>query len=235
MGGKIQKMIKDSDKIVWIILNAVKHTKVGKYKLAEFLKGSKAKDIAHLSSQQGYGGLLWYDIAAIIGFIEQLEQMGVIARIKPAIDEYYSVLELTEAGMKVLDEKIKIELQIIKREKPLIVGATEKTTFDLFKTGKTIEEISKERNLAISTIYDHLYRLVANNYLSSSEFVPENVVKQILEAKSRLSNTAKLKDIKEILPEEITYNEIKCVLTDKTKKVHSETEEEKKIIEESLR
>ncbi|MBS3114103.1 helix-turn-helix domain-containing protein [Candidatus Woesearchaeota archaeon] len=228
-------MIKDSDKIVWIILNAVKHTKIGKHKLAEFLKGSKAKDIAHLSSQQGYGGLLWYDIETIAGFIEQLEQMGVIARIKPAIDEYYSVLELTEAGKKVLDEKIKIELQIIKKEKPLIVGATEKTTFDLFKTGKTIEEISKERDLARSTIYDHLCRLVANNYLSSSEFVPENIIKQILEAKSKLPNTAKLKEIKEILPEEITYNEIRCVLADKTKKVHSKTEDEKKIIEESLK
>jgi|SRR3989338_5315637 len=235
MENRIQKMIKDSDKIVWIILNAVKHTKIGKHKLAEFLKGSKAKDIAHLSSQQGYGGLLWYDIETIAGFIEQLEQMGVIARIKPAIDEYYSVLELTEAGKKVLDEKIKIELQIIKKEKPLIVGATEKTTFDLFKTGKTIEEISKERDLARSTIYDHLCRLVANNYLSSSEFVPENIIKQILEAKSKLPNTAKLKEIKEILPEEITYNEIRCVLADKTKKVHSKTEDEKKIIEESLK
>ena len=228
-------MTESSDNIAWIILSAAKNIKAGKYKLAEFLKGSKAKDIAHLSSQQGYGGLLWYDIETIAGFIEQLEQMGVIARIKPAIDEYYSVLELTEAGKKVLDEKIKIELQIIKKEKPLIVGATEKTTFDLFKTGKTIEEISKERDLARSTIYDHLCRLVANNYLSSSEFVPENIIKQILEAKSKLPNTAKLKEIKEILPEEITYNEIRCVLADKTKKVHSKTEDEKKIIEESLK
>ena len=228
-------MTEETHQITWIILNAVKHTKIGKHKLAEFLKGSKAKDVANLSSQQGYGGLLWYDIETIAGFIEQLEQMGVIARIKPAIDEYYSVLELTEAGKKVLDEKIKIELQIIKKEKPLIVGATEKTTFDLFKTGKTIEEISKERDLARSTIYDHLCRLVANNYLSSSEFVPENIIKQILEAKSKLPNTAKLKEIKEILPEEITYNEIRCVLADKTKKVHSKTEDEKKIIEESLK
>ena len=65
--------------------------------------------------------------------------------------------------------------------------------------------------------------------------MPENIIKQILEAKSKLPNTAKLKEIKEILPEEITYNEIRCVLADKTKKVHSKTEDEKKIIEESLK
>ena len=203
------------DNIAWIILNSVKSLKVGKYKLAEFLKGSKAKDIAHLSSQQGYGGLLWHDIETIMGFIEQLEQMGFLTRIKSAVDDYYSVLELTEAGEKVLKEKIKIELQIIKKEKPITVGDSEKSTLNLFKSGKSIEEITKTRNLALSTIYDHLCRLVANGYLLSSEFVPENIIKQILEAKTKLPNTLKLKEIKEMLPEEITYNQIKSVLADK--------------------
>src|SRR3989344_3298891 len=136
-------MIKDSDKIVWIILNAVKHTKIGKHKLAEFLKGSKAKDVASLSSQQGYGGLLWYDIATIIGFTEQLEQMGLITRIRQAINGYYSILELTDAGEKVLKEKINIQLQIINQEKQSRVGDSEKATFDLLKAGKTIDEIAK--------------------------------------------------------------------------------------------
>src|SRR3989338_6140395 len=212
-------MIKDSGQIVWIILTATKNIKVGKHKLAEFLKGSKAKDIANLSSQQGYGGLLWHDIATIIGFIEQLEQMGFIKRVRLTIDDYYSALKLTEAGKKVLEEKIKVELQIIKRDKPIVIGTSEKATFGLFRAGKSIEEISKERNLAISTIYDHLYRLVANNYLLSSEFVPGNVIK--------------LKEIKELLPESITYNEIRCVLADK--KLHSGTDGGKKIIEESLK
>ena len=228
-------MTESQDNIAWIILNAVKNTKIGKYKLAEFLKGSKAKDVAHLSGQQGYGGLLWHDIATIVGFIEQLEQIGMIARKLTAIDEYYSVLELTEAGKKVLEEKMNIELQIIKREKSMVVWPTEKATFELLRAGKSIEEISKERNLAISTIYEHLYRLVANNYLSSSEFVPEGIIKQILEAKSKAPNATKLKEIKELLPESITYNEIRCVLADKTNKVHSKTEEEKKIIEENLK
>ena len=138
-------MTESQDNIAWIILNAVKNTKIGKYKLAEFLKGSKAKDVAHLSGQQGYGGLLWHDIATIVGFIEQLEQIGMIARKLTAIDEYYSVLELTEAGKKVLEEKMNIELQIIKREKSIVVGPTEKATFELLRAGKSIEEISKER------------------------------------------------------------------------------------------
>lgn len=206
-------MLKDSDQIVWIILNAARNTKIGKYKLAEFLKGSKAKDVANLSNQQGYGGLLWYDIPTIISFIEQLEEMDLLRRL--TFHDYYSALELAEAGKKVLEEKIRIELQIIKKEKPLNIGDSEKITLKLFKEGKNIEEIAKERGLVISTIYDHLYKLVANGYLSSSEFIPEIIIKQILEAKNKLPNAAKLKEIKEMLPEDITYNEIRCVLAEK--------------------
>ena len=106
-------MTEETHQITWIILNAVKHTKIGKHKLAEFLKGSKAKDVANLSSQQGYGGLLWYDIATIIGFIEQLEQMGFIKRVRLTIDDYYSALELTEAGKKVLSILPKAKLTIV--------------------------------------------------------------------------------------------------------------------------
>ena len=151
--------------------------------------------------------------ATIMGFIEQLEEMELLRRL--TFYDYYSALELTEAGNKVLDEKIKIELQIIKKEKPTTVGDSEKITLELLKGSKTIEEIAKARNLAVSTIYDHLCSLVANDYLSSSEFIPENIINQILEAKSRLPNAAKLKEIKEMLPEEITYGEIRCVLADK--------------------
>ena len=205
--------------IALIILNAVKGLKVGKYKLAEFLKGSKAKDIAVLSSQQGYGGLLWHDIATIIGFIEQLEQMSLIARKRIAIDDYYSVLELTEAGKKVLDGKIKIGLQIIKKENPLNAGETEKATLELFKGGKNIQEIAKIRNLAISTIYDHLHKLILNNYISSSDFISEEAIKLIIEACNKFPAQPKLKKLKEMLPEEISYNEIRCVLSDKKKKI----------------
>src|SRR3989338_5727839 len=134
-------MTESQDNIAWIILNAVKNTKIGKYKLAEFLKGSKAKDVTHLSGRQGYGGLLWHDIATIAGFIEQLEQIGLITRKSEAIDGYYSILELTEAGEKVLEEKMNIELQIIKKEIPIAVGNSEKATFGLIRAGKSIEEI----------------------------------------------------------------------------------------------
>ncbi|MBI2661455.1 helix-turn-helix domain-containing protein [Candidatus Woesearchaeota archaeon] len=209
-----QNRLEDSEQTAWIILNAAKFLSVGKHKLAEFLKGSKAKDIAHLSIHQGYGGLLWHDIATIIGFIEQLERMEFLRRTQPAIEDYYSVLEVTEAGRKILDEKIKIGLQIIKNEKRIIVGDSEKITFGLFKAGKSIEEIAKERNLAVSTIYGHLHRLIANGYISSSEVVSQEVIRRVEEAAGKSTDINSLKEIKELLPD-VSYEEIRCALADR--------------------
>lgn len=210
-------MIEETYQITWIILKAAENINAGKYKLAEFLKGSKSKDITYLSSEQGYGGLLWFNINEIIAFIEQLEEMDLIKR--TSLDDYYSVLGITEAGKKVLDEKIKIELQIIKKEKPLTVGDTEKVTLELFKKGKSVPEIAYERKLAFSTIFEHMRRLLANSYISSSEFVEQDKINKILEARCKLKKYFMLREIKEILPDDITYDEIKCVLADKSLKI----------------
>ena len=67
----------------------------------------------------------------------------------------------------------------ITEQKPVKVGESEMATFELFSGGKNIEEIAKERNLAVSTIYAHLYHLIANDYLSSTDVVSEEKIKQI--------------------------------------------------------
>ena len=141
-----------------IVLNAVrnfneKNIHVGTQKLALFLKGSKSKDILSLVNEPIYGGLMWHDIDAIAGFIDQLEYMGLIKRkIIPGSERDYPVLELAESGSKVLDEKSEIPLQVIKKVNRITVGETEKITLNLFKSGKSIGEIANERKLAESTI-----------------------------------------------------------------------------------
>ena len=214
------KMIEETYQITFVILRAAEKINVGKHKLAEFLKGSKSKDVVHLSSEQGYGGLLWFNIDEIVVFIEQLEEMGFIKR--TSLDDYYSVLELTEAGRKVLDEKIEIQLLFIKKEKPLTVGDTERATLELFKKGKSVPEIGYERKLAFSTIFEHMRRLLANCYVSSAEFVEQDKIDKILEARGKLKRHFRLREIKKILPENISYDEIKCVLDDKSLKTENE-------------
>ena len=204
--------------VAWIILNAVERLKVGKGKLALFLKGSKSKDVQPIANEGLYGGLIWYDIPTITGFIEQLEAMFLIQRKNlPGHPYNYSILCLTDDGRFVLEEKKRISLQISKLVKPITIGDSEKETYSLFKNGKSIEEIGEERGLAISTIYEHFYRLVLNNYISNSEIVSEEKIKKILNACEKFSTKPKLKEVKEMLPEDISYGEIKCVLADAEK------------------
>src|SRR3989338_9744249 len=109
--------------VTWITLNAVKHLHVAKIKLAQFLKGSKSKIVKQIENEAVYGGLFWYDIPTITGFIEQLETIGVIHKKAISGSPYnYSIFEITEAGNKVLEEKRQIPLQEIKQVKPITVG-----------------------------------------------------------------------------------------------------------------
>lgn len=214
--------------VTWIILSAIKELKTGKYKLAAFLKGSKAKTIMPISTEQIYGGLFWYSISTIIEFINQLERIGCIH--KKMIQYYphdFPILELTDAGQLVLEKKEKISLQVIKKEPT--IGNSEKETLHLIKGGIAIPEIAQKRGLATSTINTHIYRLILNGELSSKDMLSKETIDQITAAAQKLKEKQKENEqqpqlparqylmritataIKEILPE-ASYDEIRWVL-----------------------
>lgn len=204
----------EASQVALIILNTVKNLEVGKLKLAAFLKGSKAKDIQPIANQALYGGLFWYTIATITKCIDQLEAMKLIRR--KMINEYpypYTVLALTDAGRVAVEEKKYIHLQIIKEAEPITVGNSEKTTYALLKQGKTVADIAEERNLVVSTIYTHFFRLIVHKYLSSAEVIDSEVIRKVGEVAQKFKDPT-VKQVKELLPE-ISYEEIRCVLADK--------------------
>jgi len=58
-------------------------------------------------------------------------------------------------------------------------GATYKTTYGLIKEGKSLLEISMERNLAISTIEAHALRGIKEDEVEISELLPEETVTEV--------------------------------------------------------
>ncbi len=206
------KMETQNEKVAQIILRVVDSVQLGKHRLAGFLKGSKSKEIASIAHKIFFGGLMWHDIPTIEGFIEQLEKMEFIRRTQ--VDQFYSYYVLTHAGRKAMNENIQIPLQIIKKHKPITVGESEKETLNLVRQGKTIHEIAKTRNLAESTVYTHAYRLIVNEQLSSSEIVSKEVYGKIKEICSKYEKQPSLKEVKEQLPAEISYEHIRCVVAE---------------------
>lgn len=201
--------------VAQIILHAIDAAQHGKHKLARLLKGSRSRETLSKMQEGCFGSLFWHTVSTIEGFIEQLERMNLIARkVQYGYPYPYSVYALTEAGKEAMNEKIEILLQEIKKQEPITVGDSEKQTFEMFKLGKTVSDIAKERDLATSTIYTHFYRLIVNGYLEGSEVIPKDVYEIIKDACARFEKQPLLKRIKELLPPEITYEQIRCVAGD---------------------
>jgi len=88
---------------------------------------------------------------------------------------------------------------------------TKRTSLHLFKEGKTISEIATERQLSPGTIESHLAEFVTSGDLELDAVVPIHK-QQAIEKAAGIYGKLSLKTLKENLPEEITYGEIKMVL-----------------------
>lgn len=89
---------------------------------------------------------------------------------------------------------------------------TRMVTYNLYRQGRSIEEIAVERKLASTTVENHLiYCAKTGCTINWQDFISEKHLEMIKTVLTK-TGTEKLKPIKEALPEEITYTEIKFAL-----------------------
>ena len=84
-------------------------------------------------------------------------------------------------------------------------------SFNLYKEGKSIAEIAAERNLATTTIERHLASFIASKQINIDDLVSaekQKLIKEAIAIHGRLST----KTLKENLPEDISYGEIRMVM-----------------------
>lgn len=91
-------------------------------------------------------------------------------------------------------------------------GDSMRKSLQLYRSGMTIPEIAEERGLAESTIASHLASFVPTGEVQLSELVSDAHRAQIEAAISQLSGSYTASDVRALLPEEITYTEIKLVM-----------------------
>jgi ATP-dependent DNA helicase RecQ len=92
---------------------------------------------------------------------------------------------------------------------------TRTVTYHLYKAGKTIAEIAKERGLGTTTVENHLTDCAKLGWeINCRDFVSEEKERLIIAAYKKIGGE-KLKPIKEALPPDITYTEIKFALMEK--------------------
>lgn len=91
-------------------------------------------------------------------------------------------------------------------------GASAEISYNLFKEGKSIKQIAKERGLTPVTIEGHLATYVANGQIKIEEIVEPAKVSLIRRIAKAVGQAKGLKVIKELCPSDITYGEILLVL-----------------------
>ena len=89
---------------------------------------------------------------------------------------------------------------------------TNEQTFTLFKAGKSIDEIAKERGFTRDTILRHLFPYIQQGDIQLNELIEEkkiNLIKRIIKAVGKEEG---MKPIKELCPSDITYDDINLVM-----------------------
>lgn len=89
---------------------------------------------------------------------------------------------------------------------------TSQITYELYKQGKSIEEIAKERAFSIITIEKHLSDCVEQGQIKVNELVVQERIDEIENAATEL-DTALLKPVKEYLGDDFSYPEIRFVMS----------------------
>jgi hypothetical protein len=112
--------------------------------------------------------------------------------------------ELPEPGTELPEKQLTEKSKLVK-------GQTQQLSFEMFKKGKTIEEIAKERSLSGTTIESHLARYVASGELDIAQFVtPEKLA--LITAYFLDAGNNSLSEAKAELGEEVSYGELRMVL-----------------------
>ncbi len=209
-----------AERAALVILDAVRRLKwnVGCHKLALILKGSRAQEVARFGYDKSiyYGRYADQRLSEIENWIDQLietDYLKVIGGEWPAVC-------LTPRGESAIKARKGIPLRLSCEIQPEVAarkkavrdaGGTVALTGQLLAQGLTPAQIAAQRGLAESTIYSHLARLVAQGKVDVNVVVPERLQAQICDAIDRCGSAEFLAPVKALLPEHITYGEIRCI------------------------
>lgn len=97
-----------------------------------------------------------------------------------------------------------------KREK----GISQRTSFNMYREGRSIKEIAEERGMATTTIESHIAGFVKTGELGLEGLVSTEHQKMIRGVVRSFDRSYTLSDVKSQLPDDYTYFEIKLVLSD---------------------
>ncbi|MCC7163749.1 MAG: RecQ family ATP-dependent DNA helicase [Anaerolineae bacterium] len=207
----------EAEQIPLTVLEAAQtfQRKIGKGKLADILKGSKAKDVQYFVKSPHYGKLMALRRNDLENLIQQLIDDSYLKQ----VGGEYPTLQLTPRGEHALKTRARIQTNIRPPQPSQLArayaerqaGGTIALSGQLLAQGLTPEQIAALRGLTIGTIYSHLAQLISQGQVDINRVVPQELQNQIREAIEQVGSAQYLAPIKARLPADLDYAVIRCV------------------------
>lgn len=146
-------------------------------------------------------------------------KVGIFARLE---EKGFSIRDFLSAKAKAALDEVLIGEEVekkrkkkVKEEKPKKEKVdTKALTFKMFRDGKTLKEIAAERSLTVGTVENHLAHFVEQGELEIGEVVSSQHQKIIRGIVKTFNKAYSLSEVKNLLPNDYTYTEIKLVIAD---------------------
>lgn len=127
------------------------------------------------------------------------------------LEEITAYCKINRLEGRIEEKKGKSKPKRKPKSKSRSTGQTHSQSFELFKQGLGIEEISKERKLSLNTIETHLAHFIALGEIGINDFVEMKKRREIEDVISR-KGMEMLAPLKNELGDDITYGDIKMVI-----------------------
>jgi tRNA uridine 5-carbamoylmethylation protein Kti12 len=88
---------------------------------------------------------------------------------------------------------------------------TKKISFDLFREGKTVQQISEERKLNISTIEAHIAHFIGSGEISIRELVQDEII-EMISAHFENNEELRIGPVKAELGEDVSWSDLRFVM-----------------------
>ena len=139
--------------------------------------------------------------ATLLSFLAKLEHIR------------YGNISLTENIIfdKVIIQKAE-EVQVAEKKEKAQKGDSQRITLSLFNEGKSVKEIVAERNLSTTTIEGHLSGFILTGDLSVDKLISKDKQDYLIPRLKEIPFNTPLSSIKENLPKEYSYLDIKSII-----------------------
>lgn len=146
-------------------------------------------------------------------------KVGIFARLE---EKGFSIRDFLSAKAKAALDEVVIGEEVEKKRKKKVKEDkpkkekvdTRALTFKMFRDGKTLKEIAAERSLTVGTVENHLAHFVEQGELEIGEVVSSQHQKIIRGIVKTFNKAYSLSEVKNLLPNDYTYTEIKLVIAD---------------------